>query len=88
MISQNQDYASTHEVLISQFDQQQDENGELGVLKEQIEVMKSEAGSKERQIIQLRDDIERMRNNERKLQEQIKQIQEGMVRNEQESKFD
>jgi len=41
----------------------------LGVLKEQIEVMKSEAGSKERQIIQLRDDIERMRNNERKLQE-------------------
>jgi len=38
-------------------------------LKEQIEVMKSEAGFKERQIVQLRDDIERMRNNERRVLE-------------------
>jgi hypothetical protein len=39
------------------------------VLKEQIEVMKSEARAKERQIVQLRDDIERMRNNERRMLE-------------------
>lgn len=88
MISQNQEFSSTHEVLISQFDQQQDENREVVVLKEQIEVMKSETGSKEKQIVQLRDDIERMRNNERRMLEQIKQMQEGMMRSEQESKFD
>ncbi len=86
MISQNQEFSSTHEVLISQFDQQQ--NREVVVLKEQIEVMKSEAGFKERQIVQLRDDIERMRNNERRVVEQIKQMQEGMMRSEQETKFD
>jgi hypothetical protein len=38
-------------------------------LKEQIEAMRVEEGSKERKIIQLKDDVERMRNNERRMQE-------------------
>lgn len=41
-------------------------------MKEQIEVMRVEEGSKERKIIQLKDDVERMRNNERRMLEQIK----------------